>query len=209
MTSPLTFIPIVYKKTFHLDPKGWVAFPCPSCERVQPFMLSDNIRTEEVYCIVIKQKTVYEIITCEFCGTSLALEKGTSLPSDFSWRPSEGLQFLSAEGYGHWTYWESDLVPEDPTCGRHHFTSPTWVVGPGPFRIGRVSYSAPSQPGGWHILRIEITDVANSRYSGFQSRCWGVSVSSFEACNSVDIMAVSGPIAVPETTWGHIKTVYR
>jgi len=90
--SPL----IIYEKKFRLESKGWIAYRCPNCEKVQPFMCADNVRTEHLYYVLdVTEKKVGEVLTCGFCLMSLSLEKGTTIKVDPDWTPEDGLQVLA------------------------------------------------------------------------------------------------------------------
>jgi hypothetical protein len=89
------FIVIIHGKSYRRNLKGWVARECERCKSVQPFMVEDNIMTEHLYFIdVTKGKKVQEVLTCNFCGASFALEDGETSWAVRDWSPGQSLQKL-------------------------------------------------------------------------------------------------------------------
>ena len=85
---------IQYGQSFRQYARGWFAMECPECECVRAFLCEANVMSEQLYFINVREKDVGDIVTCDFCGSSFALDKGVDVRTDSEWRPGQPLQVL-------------------------------------------------------------------------------------------------------------------
>lgn len=85
---------IQYGQSFRQYARGWFAMECPECECVRAFRCDTNVMSEQLYFISVREKEVGDIVTCDFCGSSFALDKGIEVPADSEWHRGERLQAL-------------------------------------------------------------------------------------------------------------------
>jgi len=78
----------VWGKDYEHEFKGWTAQECPRCKRVQPFLCEETFQKDQAYFITLATTKIAEAITCDFCGTTLALQD--ELPCVPDWDPSFG-----------------------------------------------------------------------------------------------------------------------
>ncbi len=89
---------IVYGSRTNFDRMGWTARLCTRCRKVQPFECFDQLKSEHVYFIHGKEKSVGLILICDFCETSIGLapnsQEARSLKVTRLWQKSEGIELL-------------------------------------------------------------------------------------------------------------------
>lgn len=98
MSIPLI---LVYGHRTRLAPLGWTASLCKRCEKIQPHECSDQLRSDHIYFIHGKERTISLVLTCDFCETSTGLspnsKEAKSLRLSRTWRSEDGVQALADE----------------------------------------------------------------------------------------------------------------
>jgi hypothetical protein len=93
----VALIPIpIYQKELKLHFKGWIALPCPRCQRVQAFTCEEQTQQDSLVLVPVAETKVDEVVTCDFCLSSFGLGRKTDLTRSLyhGWKHSEGLQAL-------------------------------------------------------------------------------------------------------------------
>ena len=95
MEIPLIF---VYGSELSVERLGWTARKCSRCRRVQAFECFGKWKTNHVYFIYGKTKSIGQILVCDFCETSIGLAAGSAeakgLRCSRVWKKAEGLNAL-------------------------------------------------------------------------------------------------------------------
>jgi hypothetical protein len=74
--------------------QGWLAAECLRCQTVRPFVVEQIHVTKHIYFVETSTEQVAAIMTCDFCGTTYAVDPDLHLPTDAFWTPQQPLQEL-------------------------------------------------------------------------------------------------------------------
>lgn len=91
-------IVVIYGYRTSFDRLGWTARLCSRCRKVQPFECFDKLRSNHVYFIYGKEKSVELLLICDFCETSVGIsprsKEAKALAVERNWTKADGLQVL-------------------------------------------------------------------------------------------------------------------
>lgn len=89
---------IIYGHRIGLDRMGWTARRCPRCQKVQAFECFDQWKSNHIYFIHGKAKSISLIVICNFCETSYGLAPRSAEAKEMKftrvWMRAEGLNAL-------------------------------------------------------------------------------------------------------------------
>jgi hypothetical protein len=89
---------IIYGYRISLERVGWTARRCSRCRKAQPFECFDQWKSNHIYFIHGKVKSIGLILICNFCETSVGLAPNSpeakALKCTRTWMRSEGFNAL-------------------------------------------------------------------------------------------------------------------
>jgi len=89
---------IVYGYRITLERLGWTAQHCPRCGKAQPFECFDRLKSNHIYFIHGKEKSIALVLICNFCETGYALPPKSPAAKGMKftrvWMRADGFQSL-------------------------------------------------------------------------------------------------------------------